>query len=407
MTVEERLIEYAKMSTASSETSAAVPSTPCQLELSKRLCRELKEMGVEATCTEQGYVYARIPANTDEPIPAVGFIAHVDTSPAVSGENVRPRLIERYDGRDIPLGGGVTISVSEFPALTDYKGKTLIVTDGTTLLGADDKAGVAEIMDMVGRVVADPALKHGPIGVAFTPDEEIGCGADHFDVEKFACDFAYTVDGGPLGELEYENFNAAGATLTVNGKNIHPGTARGKMKNALLIAMEFQALLPPYETPACTDGYEGFYHLDSMSGEVESATLRYIIRDHDREKFEARKKLFASAASYLNDKYGAGTVVADIRDSYYNMRALIEDGNLYVVELMKNAMRDEGVEPIVRPIRGGTDGARLTYMGLPCPNICTGGNNFHSRQEYVCVESMRKIVDILISAVKRTAELRK
>ena len=406
--VAEKFIKYVKIDTQSrEELSDKVPSTEKQRDLALVLSQELKEMGASQVRydEEHSYVYAVIPSNLDKEVPAIGFIAHMDTSDAVSGTNVKPRFIENYDGEDIVLNEEkhIVTHVHDFPMLKDCKGKTLIVTDGTTLLGGDDKAGVAEIMTMAEYFLSHPEVKHGKICIGFTPDEEVGRGADFFDVEGFGADVAYTVDGGALGEIEYENFNAASAKLHINGVNIHPGSARGQMKNALLIGMELQQMLPMFQNPACTDGYEGFFHLNNMSGDVENAYMNYIIRDHDRAKFEEKKTLMTSVVSYLNTKYGEGTVELNLKDSYYNMREKIEP-HKYLIEIAENAMKSLDVEPVVCPIRGGTDGARLSYKGLPCPNLCAGGHNFHGRYEYVCIQSMEKIADILVEIVKAFAE---
>lgn len=336
----------------------------------------------------------------------MGFISHMDTAPAASGANIHTQIVKNYDGGVIRLNevSGETLDPKEYPELLNYTGQDLITTDGTTLLGADDKAGVAEIMSMVAYLQSHPEISHGKICVAFTPDEEVGRGADFFDVKGFGADVAYTVDGGALGELEYENFNAAGAKVTIHGISIHPGSARGAMKNAILIGMEFQSLLPVYENPACTDGYEGFFHLDSISGDVEETVMKYIIRDHDREKFEAKKELMKEAAEFLNKKYGKRTVEADIQDSYYNMKEKIEP-HMELIEIASEAMKKLAIEPKVCPIRGGTDGARLSFMGLPCPNLCTGGHNFHGRYEYVPVQSMEKIVLLLLEIVQKFTEM--
>ena len=391
----ERLLNYVIYPTMSDETSESTPSSAKQLVLSRALVEELRSLGLTAELDEYGYVYATLDANVEGKFDTVGFIAHVDTSDAVSDENIKPRIVE-YTGGDILLNGekNIVMKVSEYPYLESFSGKSLIVTDGTTLLGADDKAGIANIMTMLERLIGEN-VPHGKICIAFTPDEEIGRGADHFDVERFGADYAYTVDGGLLGELEYENFNAAGATVTVNGISIHPGSAKDKMKNAARIACEFNSLLPEDEIPERTEGYEGFHHLIAMEGECECARLDYIIRDHSFELFEAKKLEFVRVAELMNAKYGEGTVVLELRDSYFNMREIIEK-NMHVVDRAKAAMISLGVEPIVVPIRGGTDGARLSFMGLPCPNLSTGGANFHSRFEFACIEDMDKIVDILV-----------
>ena len=394
----DRFLRYVSYDTQSKEEEEAIPSTSSQLALAKLLRDELTQMGAaQVRMDEYGYVYAKILSNTSRSVPALGFIAHMDTSPALSGRDVKPQLVKNYDGGDICLNQehGIVLSPADFPELLEYKGQTLVTTDGTTLLGADDKAGAAEIMSMAAWLLAHPEEEHGDICIAFTPDEEVGRGADLFDVDGFGAAGAYTVDGGALGELEYENFNAASARLTIQGSSIHPGSAKGRMKNAILIGMEFQSLLPAFENPMYTEGYEGFYHLDHMEGNVEQAVLEYIIRDHDREKFEKKKVFFQQAADFLNQKYGENTVQPVIRDSYYNMREVIEP-HFYLVERAKAAMEELGITPRIAPIRGGTDGARLSYMGLPCPNLCAGGHNAHGKYEYVSVESMERIVELLV-----------
>lgn len=399
----ERFLRYIKIDTASSEDAVDVfPSTKKQFDLARLLVEELKELGIEAELDEKyGYVYASIPDNTDEELKRVGFIAHMDTSPAMSGTNVKPRIIENYDGGDIVLNEDLSIvtAVKDFPELKAYIGKTLVVTDGTTLLGADDKAGVAEIMMMASFFMKHPEIKHGKICIAFTPDEEVGRGMDFFDVDRFGADYAYTVDGGALGEISYENFNAAGAVLTVYGRSVHPGSAKGIMKNAILLAQEFQSMLPANERPECTEKYEGFYHLNGMSGSVEKAVCEYIIRDHDRKLFEERKKVFLGIADKLNSKYGEKIFDAELKDSYYNMREIIE-GHMDIVDRVFVAMKTLDIEPEVDPIRGGTDGARLSFMGVPCPNLGTGGHNFHGKHEFVCVQSMERTVELLLEIVK-------
>ena len=405
--VTERFLRYVAVDTQSKDEQEIFPSTEKQKNLGRMLKEELEALGVsDVRMDEYGYVYGCLPANTEKKIPAVGFISHMDTSPAASGANIHTQIVKNYDGGVICLNqvSGETLDPKEYPELLNYKGQDLITTDGTTLLGADDKAGVAEIMSMVAYLQAHQEIPHGKICVAFTPDEEVGRGADFFDVKGFGADVAYTVDGGALGELEYENFNAAGAKMTVHGISIHPGSARGAMKNAILIGMELQSLLPAYENPACTDGYEGFFHLDSISGDVEETVMKYIIRDHDREKFEAKKELMREAAEFLNKKYGKGTVKAEIQDSYYNMKEKIEP-HMELIEIASAAMKKLTIEPKVCPIRGGTDGARLSFMGLPCPNLCTGGHNFHGRYEYIPVQSMEKIVLLLLEIVKKFTEM--
>ena len=392
-------LDYVRIPTMSDEESESIPSTKKQLVLANLLKDQLLELGlVDARVDEYGYVYASLPANTDKKVDTVGFIAHMDTSSEASDENIKPQIVE-YLGGDILMNAerGIYMRESDYPCLKGYANQHLVITDGTTLLGADDKAGIAEIMSALKKII-DTGATHGKICVAFTPDEEIGRGADQFDVEGFGADYAYTVDGGALGELEYENFNAASAKVTVNGVSIHPGSAKDRMKNASLIACEFNSLLPADEIPEMTEGYEGFHHLLSMSGECELAKLNYIIRDHDRAKFEEKKRVFVETAEIINKKYGEGTLVLNLTDSYYNMKEMIEPC-MYVVERAKRAMTDLGVEPKVVPIRGGTDGARLSFMGLPCPNLCTGGENFHSRFEFVSCESMEKISDIIVRII--------
>lgn len=393
----DRFLRYVSIDTQSKDEQEAFPSTEKQKILGRMLEEELRSMGAAAVrMDETGYVYAEIPANTDRKVPALGFIAHMDTAPACSGTNVRPQIVKNYDGGVITLGTdtGIIMTPQDFPELLDYVGQDLITTDGTTLLGADDKAGIAEIMTMAEYFLSNPEIKHGKICIGFTPDEEVGRGADFFDVQGFGADVAYTVDGGAIGELEYETFNAASAAVTVHGVNIHTGSARGRMKNALLIGMELHSMLPAFANPACTDGYEGFFHLDSMNGGVEKAELRYIIRDHDRNKFQEKKYLMETAADFINKKYGEGTITLELKDSYYNMREKIEP-HKYLLTIAEDAMHSLGIEPKTLPIRGGTDGARLSYMGLPCPNLCTGGHNFHGKYEFISIQSMEKIVLLL------------
>ena len=397
-----RFIEYVKIDTRSSETSETHPSTDIQLVLAQKLTDELKELGYSVYLdSDKCYVYATIPSNIDsDEIPTVGFISHMDTSPEVSGKNVKPRIIE-YKGGDIELNHekNIVMSADDYPSLKDYIGQHLIVTDGTTLLGADDKAGVAEIMQMALELSRHPEIKHGRIQIAFTPDEEIGEGTSGFDIKRFNSDFAYTVDGGTLGIVEYENFNAAQARLIIKGRNVHPGSAKHIMKNSLIIANEFQNMLPYDERPETTDGHEGFFHLDKVDGTVEETTLEYIIRDHDPAKFEEKKKLFIYAAKFINQKYGDGTAELYLRDAYYNMIEKIKD-HFHLVDTAFEALREIGVEPSAEPIRGGTDGAMLSFNGLPCPNLCTGGENYHSRFEYACVESMEKTEKMLEGIVR-------
>ena len=400
----ERFMEYALFPTMSDEKSSSCPSTKKQQKLAKYLKDELISLGLsDARVDDDGYVYATLPKNFDGEAPAIGFISHLDTSPDASDENINLNVVD-YSGGDILLNEEkqIYMKVSDYPYLSDYEGHHLIVSDGTTLIGADDKAGIAEIMTALQKII-DSGIKHGKISVAFTPDEEIGRGADLFDVEGFGADYAYTVDGGAIGEIEYENFNAASARVHINGVSIHPGSAKGKMKNAALIACEFNSLLPEDEIPSKTEGYEGFHHLTGMVGEIESATLSYIIRDHDMQKFEDKKKDFLKAEAEINEIYGEGTAEVIIKDSYYNMKEKILPC-MYIVDRAKEAMEELGIKPVTVPIRGGTDGARLSFMGLPCPNICTGGENFHSRFEFVSVEAMEKISDIIVRIIENAAK---
>lgn len=393
----DRFLTYVALDTQSDPGSDSVPSTSRQGVLSRLLVDELLEMGAEAVLDEEsGIVYASIPSNVPGPVPVIGWVAHVDTAPGVSGKGVRPSVIRSYDGGDIVLNGerGIVLSPKMFPDLLAYEGQDLVVTDGTTLLGADDKAGIAEIMDMAAFFLSHPEEPHGEIRIAFTPDEEVGRGADRFDVARFGAEFAYTVDGGRLGEIEYENFNAATARVTAWGKSIHPGSARGRMVNAALVLMEFHRMLPVFENPACTDGYEGFYHLDDFRGTVEKAVAEYLIRDHDDAAFEHRQAFMQECAALLNGQYGEGTVQVEVKESYRNMRERILP-HMHLVEHARRAMEAVGVQPEIVPVRGGTDGARLSFMGLPCPNLCAGGHNFHGRYEYVPVQSLEKIAAIL------------
>lgn len=404
----ENFLKYVKIDTQSSEDSALTPSTQKQHDLAKVLVGELQKMGAEEIIydKERCYVYASVPASVGyETAPVLGFIAHMDTSPAVTGTDVKPQIVEDYDGEDLVLNKEkkIVMRVADFPELASYKGKKLIVTDGTTLLGADDKAGVAEIMAMAEYLLKHPEISHGKVRVGFTPDEEVGVGADYFDVRLFGADYAYTVDGGRLGELEYENFNAAGAKVTVHGRSVHPGEAKDKMQNALLMAQEFQSMLPVAENPMYTCGYEGFFHLDRLNGTVEEAVAEYIIRDHDRGKFEKKKETFLQIGEFLNRKYGENAFEIEMKDSYYNMKEIIEK-HMHLVENAREAMMELGIEPVVVPIRGGTDGARLSFMGLPCPNLCTGGANFHGRFEYACIDEMEKITQLLIKITQKYAD---
>ena len=404
----DRFLHYVSFDTQSMDDQEQVPSTEKQLALAKALKEEMEAMGASQVRTsEHGYVYAVIPATADHPVKSLGFVAHMDTAPAMSGKDVKPRIVERYDGQDLVLNEEkkIVMRVKDFPGMLDCVGKDLIVTDGTTLLGADDKAGVAEIMTMAEFFLSHPEIPHGKICISFTPDEEVGRGADFFDVEHFGADAAYTVDGGPVGELEYENFNAASGKVDICGRGVHPGSAKGAMVNALLVGMEFQSMLPAFENPMYTEGYEGFFHLDQMAGDVESAHLEYIIRDHDREAFEKKKALFEEVSRYLNVKYGEGTVLTAVKDSYYNMKEQIEPDHLYLIDTAKEAMKSLDIKPLVSPIRGGTDGARLSYMGLPCPNLSTGGYNFHGRYEFIPVQSLEQMVEVLKKIVTLFEEM--
>ncbi len=401
MKVHERFLNYVKIDTQSVPEVDVIPSSEKQKDLGKLLVEEMLSMGIkDAYMDANGYVYGTIEGNAEGPI--IGFIAHMDTSPDMPGNNVKPKIIYNYDGNDIVLNEQkqITMKTEMFEHLLQYKGQDLIVTDGTTLLGADNKAGIAEILSMAEYFINNPQVKHGTIKIGFTPDEEVGCGADSFNVKEFGADYAYTVDGGEIGEIEYENFNAASAKVTINGANIHPGTAKNKMKNSILIGMEFHNMLPVYETPENTEGYEGFNLLSDMSGNVEKTLLQYIIRDHSTEKFNTKKERFKKIADYLNDKYGQGTVDIHMKDSYFNMKEKILP-HMHIVENAIRAMESIGIRPNVVPIRGGTDGARLSYMGLPCPNLCTGGHNYHGRYEYIPIQSMEKVVELLIEIAKK------
>lgn len=402
----DRFIKYVKYDTKSDPDSDTTPSTQGQMVLAEAIGKELEDIGMQdVSVDENGYVMATLPSNLDKKVPVIGFIAHMDTSPDMSGANVNPQFVENYDGGDIVLNKelNVVLSPKEFPELELYKGKTLITTDGTTLLGADDKAGIAEIITAVEYLISHPEIKHGTIKVGFTPDEEVGRGADKFDVEKFGADLAYTLDGGRIGELEFENFNAAGAKITVNGRNVHPGYATNKMVNSILIAHEIIGSFPANEIPSKTSGYDGFYHLNSMEGDVETTTLHYIIRDFDRDNFERRKDFMSDVVAKINDRYGEGTAVLNLKDSYYNMKEKIEPVK-HVVDLAFEAMKAVDVEPVVRPIRGGTDGARLSFMGLPTPNIFAGGENFHGKYEYIPTYAMEKAVEVILKIVELYAE---
>lgn len=405
MTVIERFLKYVTFDTQSDESTGVTPSTPKQMVFAKYLKTELEELGLEEiTLDENGYLFATLPANVDREIPVVGFIAHMDTSPDASGTNVKPRIVKDYDGGDIVLckDDDIILSPRQFPELLDHTGEDLIVTDGHTLLGADDKAGVAEIIAAVAYLKEHPEIEHGKIRIGFNPDEEIGMGAKKFDVKAFGCKWAYTMDGSEVGELEFENFNAAAAKVTVRGRNVHPGYANNKMINSLLVAHELVGLLPADETPATTEGYEGFFHLTGMDGDVEHTELSFIIRDHDRQKFEARKRFLQVCADQLNERYGANVVKVDLHDQYYNMREQVEP-LMHIIDLAFGAMKEAGVEPKVRAIRGGTDGAQLSFKGLPCPNIFAGGLNFHGRYEFVPIPSIWKAMMVIVKIAELTA----
>lgn len=401
----DRFLRYVSVDTQSDEESQTQPSAAKEWNLLKMLRDELAAMGVEVTLDEYGYVMASIPSNIEKKVPAVGFIAHVDTAPDASGKDVKPQIVKNYDGGAIALKGvpGLELRPDEFPEMLHYVGQTLITTDGTTLLGADDKAGVAEIMNAVQYIVEHPEFKHGPVKIGFTPDEEIGRGVVKFDVPRFGADYAYTMDGGEIGELEFENFNAASAKISVQGRNVHPGSAKGKMKNAILIGQEFNALLPIEQRPEYTQDYEGFFHIISFKGSVEEASFAYIIRDHDRTKFEQKKELIQKAADFINAKYGEGTVKLEVRDQYYNMREQVEP-HYHIVEKAVKAMEMAGIKAKIQPIRGGTDGANLSFKGLPCPNIFAGGLNFHGKMEFVPLESIEKASEVILNLVKLYAE---
>ena len=397
----DRFFRYVSVDTQADPESETQPSAAKELDLLRMLRDELQAMGVEATLDEYGYVMGTIPSNCGkENVPAVGFIAHVDTAPDASGANIKPQIIENYDGGDISLQGvpGLALTTKDFPEIAQYKGQTLITTDGTTLLGADDKAGVAEIMDAVQYIMEHPEFKHGEIKIGFTPDEEIGRGVVKFDVEKFGAKYAYTMDGGQIGELEYENFNAAGATVKIQGRNIHPGYAKGKMLNAILIGMELNSLLPVEQRPEYTCGYEGFFHIIGFNGTVEQATFSYIIRDHDMALYEQKKEYMQKCVDFINEKYGTGTATVEIKHQYYNMRKEVEP-HYHIVEKAVKAMEMEGIKPHIQPIRGGTDGANLSFMGLPCPNIFAGGHNFHGKLEFIPLESMEKASKVILNII--------
>ena len=398
MNITERFLKYVSFTTTSDENTNMTPSTPGQMIFAKYLVDELKSIGLtEVDVDKNGYIMATLPANIQKEVPTIGFIAHMDTSPDMSGKNPKPRVVANYDGNDIVLNEekAIVLETAKYPEILMYIGQDIVVTDGNTLLGADDKAGLAEIVSAMEYLVAHPEIKHGKIRVGFTPDEEIGQGADHFDVEKFGAEWAYTMDGGEIGELEFENFNAASAKVTFKGVNVHPGYARHKMLNSMRVAHQFASMIPRHETPEHTEGYEGFFHLTNMEGTVEKSSLSYIIRDHDRDRFERRKKEFAHLVNKINAEFGDGTATLEMRDQYYNMREKIEPV-MHIIDLAFNAMNDVGVTPKVKPIRGGTDGSRLSYMGLPCPNIFAGGHNFHGRFEFVPVQSMEKAMQVIV-----------
>lgn len=395
----QRFLKYVSIDTQSNENSETCPSTDKQLNLARHLAEELTQLGMSnVSLDENGYVMATLPGNSTKKVPVIGFIAHMDTAPDMPGNNVKPQIVDNYNGTEILLNkeSGIKLSPEEFPDLLMYKGNTIICTDGTTLLGADDKAGIAEIITAMEYLIAHPEIKHGDLRIGFTPDEEIGRGVDFFDVKKFDAEFAYTMDGSMIGELEYENFNAAGAKVNIYGNNIHPGYAKGKMLNSALLAMELNAMLPQNEKPEYTEGYEGFYHLIRVEGTVEKSFIQYIIRDHDRAIFEKRKNLFKEIIAFLNKKYGEGVFELELKDQYYNMLEIVEK-HPEVTNLALEAIRKTGIEPTVKPIRGGTDGSRLSYMNLPCPNIFAGGHNFHGKREFVALETMVKASEVIIN----------
>ena len=407
MNITERFLNYTKFDTQSAEDSDSVPSTPKQLLFAEYLKKELEAEGLsDVELDEKGYLYATLKSNTKQKVPTIGFISHYDTSPDCSGAGIRPQIVHQYDGSDIELSPGIVSSPKRFPELLLHKGEDLIVTDGHTLLGADDKAGIAEIVEAMCWLRDNPQVKHGTIRIAFNPDEEIGMGARHFDVEKFGCDWAYTMDGGDVGELEFENFNAATAKIQIRGVSVHPGYAKGKMVNAGALAAEFARMLPDDETPETTEGYQGFYHLLAIEGNTERARLTYIIRDHDHDRFDDRKRFVQRCAEQMNGKYGEGTVTAEIRDQYYNMKEKI-DPQMHIIDLVLHAMQACGVAPRVKPIRGGTDGAQLSFRGLPCPNIFAGGVNFHGPYEFVSIQSMEKAVRVIVKICEMVGEYEK
>lgn len=403
MNITDRFLNYTKFDTQSAEDSESVPSTSKQLLFARYLKEELEREGLsDVELDEQGYLYATLPSNIKEDVPTIGFISHYDTSPDCSGADIKPQIVHNYDGSDILLSEGIISSPKKFPELLQHIGEDLIVTDGHTLLGADDKAGIAEIVQAMVYLQEHKEIRHGKIRIAFNPDEEIGMGAHHFNVKKFGCEWAYTMDGGDVGELEFENFNAASAKIHIKGISVHPGYAKGKMVNANKLAAEFAMLLPPDETPESTEGYQGFYHLIGMQGNVENATLSYIIRDHDRIRFEDRKRVIDNCVELMNERYGEGTVTAEVKDQYYNMKEKI-DPQMHVIDLVLRAMQDCGVAPNVKPIRGGTDGAQLSFKGLPCPNIFAGGINFHGPYEFVPIQSMEKAMQVIVKICEQTA----
>ena len=406
MSITDRFLEYVSYLTTSDENTKMTPSTPGQMIFAKYLVEELKSIGLtEIDLDKNGYVMATLPANTDKKIPTIGFIAHMDTSPDMNGKHIKPRIIKNYTGEDILLNEEkvIVLETEKYPEILQYKGQDIIVTDGTTLLGADDKAGIAEIISAMEYLIAHPEIKHGKIRIGFTPDEEIGQGADHFDVEKFGAEWAYTIDGGEIGELEFENFNAASAKITFKGLNVHPGYAKHKMRNSMRIAQQFVTMLPRHETPEHTEAYEGFYHLVGMNGTVEESTLTYIIRDHDRDRFDRRKKEMQHLVNKINSEFGEGIATIELKDQYYNMREKIE-AVMHIVDLAETAMKEVGVKPNIKPIRGGTDGSRLSFEGLPCPNIFAGGHNFHGRFEYLPIQSMEKAMQVIVKIVENVAK---
>ncbi|MFC2104131.1 peptidase T [Bacteroidota bacterium] len=401
-----RFLKYVQIDTQSDENSKTSPSTQKQLNLANLLVKELNELGLKEVEVDQyGYVTAELPSNVNKDIPVIGFFAHMDTAPDISGKNVRPQVFENYNGSDILLNKELNVSllVKEFPELKDYVGQTIITASGSTLLGADDKAGIAEIITAIEYFVKNPEIKHGTIKVAFTPDEEIGKGVDHFDIEKFGADYAYTLDGGPTGELEYENFNAAGIAIKIQGRNIHPGYAKGKMINAILVATELNDMLPLGQRPEVTENYEGFFHIMRFIGTVEEAEIHYIIRDFEMAEFENKKNLIIKVVNQINEKYGQEVAKFQLEDQYYNMREKVEPV-YHIVEQAKQAMIEVGITPIIKPIRGGTDGARLSYMGLPCPNIFTGGHNYHGKHEFIPLESMEKAVQVILKIIEKSTK---